>query len=82
MLDVCWELSGSGATSVCQMFGRGTELSWAVSRLMLNAQPGWAVDASGLRQYVLYLLLGFKKSPKVLLTAASKEKRLDSLGIC
>ena len=48
---------------------------------MLNAQPGWAVDVSGLRQYVLYLLLGFKKSPKVLLTAASKEKRLDSLGI-
>lgn len=57
------------------------ELSWAVRRLMLNPQPGWAVGASGLRQYVLYLLLGSKKNPKVLLTAASKEEQLDSLHI-
>lgn len=64
VLDVCWELSGSGAKSVCQMFGRGTELSWAVSRLMLNPQPDRAVGVSGLRWYILYLLLGFKKNPK------------------
>lgn len=48
---------------------------------MLNPQPGWAVGASGLRQYVLYLFLGSKKNPKVLLTAASKEEQLDSLHI-
>lgn len=35
-LGVCWELSNTGAKSLCQMFGRGKELSWAVSRLMLN----------------------------------------------
>lgn len=63
-LDVCWELSSSSAKSLCQMFGRGTELSWAVSKLMLNPQPGWAVSASGLRRYVLYLLLGFTKITK------------------
>lgn len=77
----CSVFAGSSAAAVLSQFERGTGLSWAVSRLMLNPQSCQAGSASGLRPYVLYLLLGFKKNPKVLLTAASKEERLDSLGI-
>lgn len=36
VLGICQELSSTGAKSLCQMFGRGKELSWAMSRLMLN----------------------------------------------
>lgn len=60
VLSVCWELSGSDAKSVCQMFGRGMELPWSASRLMLNPRQGQAVHMSGLRQYILYLLVGSK----------------------
>lgn len=35
-----WELSGTGAKALCQMFGRGKELSWTVSRANAKSIAG------------------------------------------